>query len=78
MMAVDVTLGATFTAGKPRMLFEGRYNVAITARDYDVTADGRRFLMAQPAAPRPEPAITEMVLVQNWFEELKQRVPAGK
>jgi hypothetical protein len=77
MMAVDVTLGTAFTAGRPRMLFERRIRGAVNTRAYDVTLDGRRFLITQPAEPRPELPITEMVLVQNWFEELKQRVPAG-
>ena len=78
MMAVDVTLGATFTVGRPRMLFEGRSGGQALIRGYDVTADGRRFIMVQDKEQPPEPAITEMVLVQNWFEELKRRVPAGK
>jgi hypothetical protein len=26
---------------------------------------------------KPTP-VTEMILVQNWFEELKQKLPTGK
>ena len=78
MMVVDVALGATFTAGRPRMLFEGRFGGQALTRGYDVTADGRRFLIVQAKELPPEPAITEMVLVQNWFEELKRKVPAGR
>ncbi len=44
-------------------------------RSYDVTADGRRFLMVQPKE-RPPVAADEMILVQNWLEELKTRVSA--
>ena len=43
-------------------------------RPYDVTADGRRFLMVQQKE-RPAVSASNMVLVQNWFEELKARVP---
>jgi Tol biopolymer transport system component len=39
MMAVDVQSGSTFRAGTPRLLFEGDYV------SYDVSPDGRRFLM---------------------------------
>lgn len=40
----------------------------------DVTADGRRFLMVQQKE-RPAVAAAEMILVQNWLEEVKARVP---
>ena len=77
MMAVDVTFGATFTVGSPRMLFEMASYNTVPLRSYDVTQDGRRFLMPQ-VKPQPAPALSQMVMVQNWFEELKRRVPTGK
>ena len=75
MMAVPVILRPTFTAGAPRQLFEGRYGATAAMRPYDVTADGKRFLMVQQKE-RPAIAAAEMILVQNWLEELKARVPA--
>lgn len=42
-------------------------------REYDVTPDGRRFLLLHE--DRPPIKVTEMILVQNWVEELKKRVP---
>jgi hypothetical protein len=74
MMAVPVTVRPTFTVGAPRQLFEGRYGATSGIRSYDVTADGRRFLMVQQKE-RPAVAAAEMILVQNWLEELKARVP---
>lgn len=74
MMAVPVTLRPTFAAGTGRPLFEGRYGATQGTRSYDVTADGRRFLMVQQKE-RPAVAAAEMILVQNWVEELKARVP---
>jgi len=73
MMAVSVQLKPTFTAGTPRMLFEGRYGATANIRGYDVTADGRRFLMVQQKE-RPVMRLTDMVIVQNWVEELKQKL----
>jgi hypothetical protein len=73
IMAVPVTTRPTFTAGASRMLFQGRYSATYPVRGYDVTPDGRRFLMAQQQEP-PSIKVTQMVLVQNWFEELKRRV----
>jgi Tol biopolymer transport system component len=78
MMAVDVTMGATFTAGAPRVLFEGQYTNTIAGRGYDVTPDGRRFLMVQVNQDQPRPAPpTTMILVQHWVEELKRLVPTN-
>jgi serine/threonine-protein kinase len=74
MMAVDVTTGATFTSGKPHRLFEGRFvRSSAVWPNYDVTADGQRFIMTKNAAEFSSP--TQMTVVLNWREELKQRVP---
>jgi eukaryotic-like serine/threonine-protein kinase len=78
MMAVDITTQPSFNAGKPRILFEGRYeHTPATGPNYDISPDGQRFLMLKPneqevAAP------TQINVVLNWFEELKRRVPTEK
>jgi hypothetical protein len=72
MMAVDVTTAPKFAAGKPRMLFEGPYRRSSPVRGYDVAPDGRRFLMVDTSRDQPPPPATEMILVLNWFEELKR------
>jgi dipeptidyl aminopeptidase/acylaminoacyl peptidase/predicted Ser/Thr protein kinase len=78
MMAVEVTTQGTFSAGKPKMLFEGPYQpTPLTATNYDVSPDGQRFLMLKPSESA-EAAPTQITVVLNWFEELKQKVPAGK
>ena len=74
MMAVAVAWRPTFTAGTPRMLFQGKYGATTAIRGYDVTPDGRRFLMVKQKE-RPPVSAAEMILVQNWVEELKARVP---
>jgi serine/threonine-protein kinase len=78
MMAVDVTLGNVFTAGRARVLWEAmraRYPGGTGGRTYDVSPDGRRFLMIQQRDSAPQPPVTHVVLVQNWLEELKRLVP---
>jgi eukaryotic-like serine/threonine-protein kinase len=78
MMVVLVkATAAGFSSGTPRKLFEGRYVMADPVRGYDVTPDGQHFLMVQPLDPPPEPT-TELVLVENWLEELKTRLPATR
>jgi Tol biopolymer transport system component len=78
MMAVDIATQPGFSAGKPRVLFEGRYEpTPATFPNYDVSPDGQRFLMLKPAEAS-EAAPTQINVVLNWFEELKRRVPPGK
>jgi eukaryotic-like serine/threonine-protein kinase len=77
MMAVDITTQPSFSAGKPKMLFQGPYAPSsATFPFYDVSPDGQRFLMIKPNEQTP--SVTQIVVVQNWFEELKQKVLAGK
>ena len=79
MMAVDITTQPSFSAGKPKMLFEGPYlPTPLTFPNYDVSLDGQRFLMIKPAEQNSSSSLTQIVVVQNWFEELKQKVPTGK
>jgi Tol biopolymer transport system component len=79
MMAVPVTTGPAFTAGKPKLLWERHYNQGTnsmcgapgpSSSNYDVTADGQRFLMIQEGE-QDAPA-TEIRVVVNWAEELKR------
>jgi hypothetical protein len=49
----------------------------LTFPNYDVSPDGQRFLMLKPTEQN-QAAPTQIVVVQNWFEELKQKVPTGK
>jgi hypothetical protein len=44
-------------------------------RGYDVTPDGQHFLMVREIA-QPPARLSQIVLVQNWTEELKRVVPA--
>jgi hypothetical protein len=60
------------------MLFEGQYQPApATFPNYDVAPDGQCFLMLKPSESA-EAAPTQINVVLNWFEELQQKVPAGK
>jgi Tol biopolymer transport system component/predicted Ser/Thr protein kinase len=78
MMAVEITTQPSFSAGKPKVLFEGRYLLTpATSPNYVVATDGQRFLMLKPTE-QVQSAPTQINIVLNWFEELKQKVPTGK
>ena len=77
MMAVEIATKPSFTAGTPKVLFEGKYEMPNNSTpDYDVSPDGQRFLMLKPVE-QEQAAPTQINVVLNWFEELKQKVPTG-
>ena len=69
--------GSAWSSGTPARLLEGQYfsgGEGTTVRQYDVTADGQRFLMMKEEA-RDTDAAPSIDVVQNWHEELKRLVP---
>ena len=61
---------AQHSAQLQRMLFEGGF-VADLIQNWDVSPDGESFVavLADPERPR------EIRIVENWFQELTERVP---
>jgi hypothetical protein len=81
LMRVPVKLGSRFEAGTPEKLFDGPYlfhppGGGPVGRMYDVSLNGQRFLMIKESSAAAEPPSPRIILVQNWFEELKRLVPA--
>ncbi len=79
MMAVAVETEPDFRFQPPEELFEGGFVTYPAAfRIYDVAPDGR-FVMIHSvaAATTGTDAPPEIILVQNWFEELQRLVPVN-
>jgi len=74
VMAVTVQSTSTFSSGNPTKLFDGPYLTGVGG-SYDASRDGQRFLMLKGSGP-VSPA--RIVVVLNWFEELKAKVPAKR
>ena len=74
MFAVPVETQPTFTVGNAELLFEGPYQNIVGWRSYHVAPDGERFAIVRSSATDAE-AQAELILVQNWHEELKRLVP---
>jgi serine/threonine-protein kinase len=76
-MAVPIDAETSFTPGTPRKLFAGNFVVIGGQRQvYDVANDGQRFLMIKNAANSDgEDSRSEIVIVQNFLEELQRLVP---
>jgi WD40 repeat protein len=84
IMAAQVITEPTFSASKPKTLFRGNYVTGYLENpEWDISPDGKRFLMIKPAATTDEGTSEEstveiprkIIIVQNWDQELKQRVP---
>ena len=70
MMSVSVELdSASLKLGVPRPLFQTRLEVDSFARQYDVSADGKRFVLAQPLE---ESASVPITVIVNWSALLKK------
>lgn len=70
--AVPVIPGARFAAGAPELVFEGP-SLDSWAQSYDVSRDGRRFLVVHASDEERSPR--RLHVVRNWFEEVKRKVP---
>ncbi len=76
LMVVSVSTEQGFTLGQPQMLFASPDLVlADSGRNYDVSADGRRFVMTAPVQEGDdgEVAPPSIRVVENWYEEFRDR-----
>jgi serine/threonine-protein kinase len=70
-LAVAADGFSTFTPVKPARLFDFSPYTGRLGPDYDVTPDGRRFLLIRSAEESPA-SRAQLVLVQNWLDELRR------
>jgi serine/threonine-protein kinase len=68
MMVAAIAPHPTFTVGARRQLFEGNYLNDPVYRTYDVTRDGRGFVLVR--SPKPT---AEFIVVLNWFDQRRDQ-----
>ena len=73
MMVVLYEAETTFIPESPEVLFSGTYSTG-SHRNYDLHPAGQRFLMIKESGAAGD-VRQQLILVQNWFEELKRLVP---
>jgi hypothetical protein len=74
-MAVEIEPGPTFRTSTPKLLFTAR--VGFPTGDYDVSADGKRFLLVKLGSD-VETGPPQAHFIFEWFEELQRRMRAGR
>jgi len=71
LVSVQVTSTPTFATGRASVLFpSGAYAAYEASPQYDVSPDGKRFLMMRAGTGT---TTDHVVVVENWFEEIKTR-----
>ena len=76
LWAVPVVTEPAFDVGDARMLFEGSFLQSNdSGHAYDVSRDGQRFLMVTTGEV-DDAETFRIQVVQNWHQELLDRVPA--
>lgn len=76
-MAVDVPTGGAFAAGVPRRLpVSNVYYVLGQGRSYDISRDGKRFLLIEAPNTGTLANTAVLTVVLNWGEELKRLAPS--
>ena len=64
MVSVPITPGPSFAFGTPKVLFSAAAYRAYTGHhEYEVSPDGKRFVMDVPTSGGELPAL---VLIKNW------------
>ena len=78
LFVVPVMTEPTFAPGSPEMLFGGIY-YGTGGCSYDISPDGERFFIVKEAtATNQTTTAPQVILVQNWFEELRRLVPTNR
>ncbi len=71
LIAVPVSTRNGFSAGEPRPLFEYSGFGNFAAANYDVSPDGKRFLVIETGEQEEKPPAIHVV--ENWIEEHRSR-----
>jgi serine/threonine-protein kinase len=78
LMSVKIRGDSASPAGTPQLVLDQHFFMT-TNRAYDVSPDGKRFLMIDDSGGGPDAAnAAGVVVVLNWAEEIKAKLPPAK
>jgi Tol biopolymer transport system component len=77
MLTIAVQPGTMLAAGRPQLLFEFAMFLVAGTRAYDIAPDGRFVVIRSGQADAGGDTASNMIVIQNWHEELKRLVPTN-
>jgi serine/threonine protein kinase/Tol biopolymer transport system component len=80
MVAAYTGKGDSFAADKPHVWSEKRIaDSGLNGLNYDVASDGKRIAALMPVeTPETQKAQNHIIFLENFFDELRRRVPTGR
>jgi hypothetical protein len=81
LMAVSVSGDRILEVGQPKKVLDARYfygEVNNVNPPYDVSPDGTRFLMMKVADGAEQSRPVDIIVVRNWFEDLRRLAPLSR
>ena len=71
-MVVRIVSEPELKLSRPEVLFESNHKMGSNyGHEYDISPDGQRFLMIKSS----DDSGVQLIVVHNWFEELKRLAP---
>jgi len=79
MVADYAVAGDSFAAAKPRVWSQTSLAFLSGNYPYDLAPDGKHFaVVVNPAESQEQKPIDSVIVLLNFFDELRRRVPSGK
>ena len=80
MVATYMVQGVSFIPDKPRLWSEkALVDTFSSSRNVDLAPDGKRIVAVMPAeGEKVQPSQNHIVFLENFFDELRRRVPVRK
>jgi serine/threonine-protein kinase len=80
IQSVRVDGSSSWRGSTPTHVLQGKYLLASNAnpaRTFDISLDGKRFLMIKQGSGDDAYARQSLIIVEHWSEELKRLVPTN-
>ena len=78
MVAAYTAQGDSFRAEKPRLWSEGQFTDRGANRNFDLHPDGKRFAVLKAPESQSEAKADKVVLILNFFDELRRIAPTAR
>jgi serine/threonine-protein kinase len=79
MVAAFSVKGDSFVADKPRTWSEKQLGDAAGRKNVDLAPDGKRIVALMPVeTAEAQKAQSHVIFLENFFDELRRKVPVGK